>query len=236
MVGSRTVGLLAAEWALRLAAVAAAVAALWMVLGSNGLGLVSAYGKPGATDDASVVMSERTALSGGPGLASVRAANDRLGPLEERSDRAASGTGRPGHPELAEVSGPAEVSVAFWNPSRSQRWAWLLVRAVPAAAVAVGLWLLALITRTARRGDPFTQANVRRLAGITAAVAVTGVVGSWGAALVRRWLLDASELRDQVPLDFSLSFGFVGVVLVLGVLTEVWRRGVAMRQDLEGLV
>ena len=37
-------------------------------------------------------------------------------------------------------------------------------------------------------------------------------------------------------MDFSLSFGFVGLVLVLGVVTGVWRRGVAMREDLDGLV
>jgi hypothetical protein len=37
-------------------------------------------------------------------------------------------------------------------------------------------------------------------------------------------------------LVFSLSFGFIAVVLVLGVITEAWRRGVAMREDLDGLV
>jgi Cro/C1-type HTH DNA-binding domain len=47
---------------------------------------------------------------------------------------------------LAEVSGPTEVSVSFWNPTATQRWAWLLVRAVPAGSVAVALWLLAALT------------------------------------------------------------------------------------------
>ena len=37
-------------------------------------------------------------------------------------------------------------------------------------------------------------------------------------------------------MDFSLSFGFVGLVLVPDVVTGVWRRGVAMREDLDGLV
>jgi hypothetical protein len=46
---------------------------------------------------------------------------------------------------LAEVSGPTEVSVSFWNPTATQRWAWLLVRGA-GRSVAVALWLLAALT------------------------------------------------------------------------------------------
>ena len=57
-----------------------------------------------------------------------------------------------------------------------------------------------------------------------------------GTSFVRRWLLDRSDAAGLVPMDCDLSFGFVGLVLVLGVVTDVWRRGVAMREDLDGLV
>jgi hypothetical protein len=179
-----------------------------------------------------MVMNERTELTGAAGLASVAAANARLGSLEQRSDQAAGGSTS----NWAEVSGPTEVSVSFWNPTLAQRWAYVLVRALPAAAAAAGLWLLAALIRSCRVRDPFTRRNVRRLGWITVLTAASGVIGDWGASFVRRWLLDSSDAAGLVPVDFSLSFGFVGLVLVLGVVTGVWRRGVGMREDLDGLV
>ena len=133
--------LAAVEWLLRGAAVLAAAAALWMLLGANGFGLVSSYGRPGAPSDASLVMNERVTIEREAGLATVRAVNERLGSLEQRSDAAAT-SGQRG-PDLAEAAGPTEVTVQFWSPTGVQRWAWLLVRAVPAVLAAIGLWLLA---------------------------------------------------------------------------------------------
>ena len=71
---------------------------------------------------------------------------------------------------------------------------------------------------------------------LTGLVAAGGLIGDWGASLVRLWLIDSSDLGSLVPHDAELGFTFLGVVLLLGVVTEVWRRGVAMREDLEGLV
>ena len=231
-VGTSSVELAIAEGALRVAAVLALVASLALLLGTNGLGLLSGRSPLHVTREAEMVMSERTELTGTAGLASVAAANAHLGSLEQRSDQGATGSTT----NWAEVSGPTEVSVSFWNPTLAQRWAYVLVRALPAAAAAAGLWLLAALIRSCRVDDPFTRRNVRRLGWITVLTAAGGVVGDWGASFVRRWLLDSSDAAGLVPMDFSLSFGFVGLVLVLGVVTGVWRRGVAMREDLDGLV
>jgi hypothetical protein len=231
-VGTSSVELAIAEGALRVAAVLALVVSGALLLGSDGVGLLEGRGPFPVAQDAAMVMQERTELTGAPGLASVAAANARLGSLEQRSDRTVGGITA----NLAEVSGPTEVSVSFWNPSRPQRSAYVLVRALPAAAAAAALWLLADLTRSCRGGDPFTGRNVRRLGWITVLTAAGGVIGDWGASFVRRWLLDSSDVAGLVPMDFSLSFGFVGLVLVLGVVTGVWRRGVAMREDLDGLV
>ncbi len=231
-VGTSRVELAIAEGALRVAAVLALAASLALLLGTNGLGLLSGRSLLHVRQEAEMVMNERTELTGTAGLASVAAANARLGSLEQRSDRAASGSAT----NWAEVSGPTEVSVSFWNPSLAQRWAYVLVRALPAAAAAAGLWLLAALIRSCRVDDPFTRQNVRRLGWITVLTAAGGVIGDWGASFVRRWLLDSSDAAGLVPMDFSLSLGFVGLVLVLGVVTGVWRRGVSMREDLDGLV
>lgn len=224
--------LVVAEWLLRAGAVLALLTAVALLLGGNGFGLVSdSVPLLGSQNE---VMSERTEITGDEGLATVRAVNDRLGPLERRTDAAAvpGATAR----NWAEASGPTEVTVQLWNPSTAQRWAWTLVRAVPALAAGLALWLLAGVAWNARQGEAFSRANVLRLEWVTGLVVVAGVVGEWGATFVRRWLLDSSDLGGVVPTDFSLSFAFLGIVAVLGIVTAVWRRGVAMREDLDGLV
>lgn len=229
---SRSADLVAAEWLLRVGAVGALLTAVALLLGTNGLGVVS--GSVPLLGSQNSVMSERTEITGAEGLATVTAVNDRLGPLEQRTDAAA----RPGGTERnwAEAAGPTEVTVQLWNPTTTQRWAWTLVRAVPALAAGLALWLLAGVAWNARQGDAFTRDNVRRLQAVTGLTLLAGLVGEWGTTFVRRWLLDSSDLGRLVPVDFDMSFAFLGLVAVLAVVTTVWRRGVAMREDLEGLV
>ena len=223
--------LVVAEWLLRAGAVLALLTAVALLLGTNGLGLVP--GSVPLLGSQNEVMSERTEITGAEGLATVQAVNDRLGPLEQRTDAARSGaTVR----NWAEAAGPTEVTVQLWSPSTAQRWAWTLVRAVPALAGGLALWLLAGVAWSARQGDAFTRDNVRRLQAVTALTVLAGLVGEWGTTFVRRWLLDSSDLGALVPTDFSMSFAFLGLVAVLAVITTVWRRGVRMREDLDGLV
>ncbi len=221
------------EWLLRGAAVLAAAAALWMLLGANGFGLVSSYGRPGAPSDASLVMNERVTHRGGRRAGdrarSQPAARVARAALRRRRDV------RPARPEPRR-GGRARPTSRCSSGTRPapQRWAWLLVRAVPAAFAAIGLWLLADLTRSARRGSPFTRRNVHRLMVLTSLVAAGGLIGDWGAAAVRFWVIDSSDLGSLVSPGGEMSFAFLGVVLLLGVVTEVWRRGVAMREDLDG--
>ncbi len=208
------------EGLVRVVAVLALVGALALVIGAPGLGAKLPGWLPGSAGSSAII--ERTDLTGAAAQASVSAANAAI------SQRAGQ--------SRATASGPTEVTIELTEVSGAQRWAWVLVRALPALAVAVGLWLLAGLVRSVRDGDPFTRTNVRRLTWITVAVFAAGLSGDWAATFVRRWLLDSSGARDLVPTDFTMSFAFVGVALLLAVITAVWRRGVALRDDLEGLV
>jgi hypothetical protein len=223
------------EAVIRVASVLAIVAFVWMLAGNNGFGVVQSFGMPGSPQEAAMVTNERVTLRGAPALASVEAANTTLGSLESRSSARAAEVAPSQAGPLVELTGPTQASATFWDATGTQRWAWILVRALAALCSGAALWLLADIVKSAR-SDPFTSRNVHRLGAMTALVAVAGVAGDWGTAAVRWWLISSSDAGDTVRLDLDVSFGFVALVLGLGVVTVVWRRGVAMREDLVGLV
>lgn len=59
---------------------------------------------------------------------------------------------------------------------------------------------------------------------------------TWSGAFLDRWLLDTSAAEKIVAMTFDFSFLPAIGGLLIGVLAEVWRRGMAMREDLDGLV
>lgn len=130
--------------------------------------------------------------------------------------------------------------VSFYEPSVSQRLAYVGLQSLLSLGVAWLWWTLARLVTAARDGDPFTGENVGRLRAIGWLVLVGGpayVVGIW---LVHRWLLATSELAGEASVSAlgwrDVPWWSVGVGLSVLVLTAVWRHGVAMRRDVEGLV
>lgn len=231
----------ALSWLLRLSAVPLLLTAIALTLGPNGLGLLSTDQTHwwAGTRDAIFIMSEQAQVAPRLGEPVMDQLGNRVGSVESRSDEMvrayeASPTGMSS--VLAEFNGYPQIEVSFWGPSLGQRWAWVTVRALPALAGALGLWILAALVRSAGAGDPFTRRNVRRLTQLTALVLVAGIVGDWGREAVRLWLLETSDLAGDLVADARFSWWWLGVAAVLGVITAVWRRGVAMRADLEGLV
>jgi hypothetical protein len=108
------------------------------------------------------------------------------------------------------------------------RVAWGLMSLLPALIVGGALWIVFRLLRDER--DPFTMVNVKRLqilAGLAAAyLAVMGVRG-----------LIEMELEFSLGLDApDTEFAFVVplfLALLCGALAEVFRRGVAMREEQE---
>lgn len=129
---------------------------------------------------------------------------------------------------------------SFYEPSGLQRLAYVGLQCSLSLGFAWLWWTLARLVVSAREGDPFTQANVGRLRAIGWLVLVGGPVYAVGMWLIHRWLLATSELADEAtvwPLDWrDIPWWSVGVGLAVLVLAAVWRRGVAMRHDVEGLV
>lgn len=93
---------------------------------------------------------------------------------------------------------------------------------------------LAQIIDTVGQGDPFTEANAKRLTrmGWTAiAIQVIAIP----AGLLSVWL-EPQLHEGTFSVDSDFSFTGIGLALVLFILARVFRKGTEMRDDLEGTV
>lgn len=129
--------------------------------------------------------------------------------------------------------------LTFWDPGMLGRVAWLVAMALIPAGLAWLWWMLSRMVGSARRGDPFTHRNARRLALAGALVALGPTSALLAQQAVLRWMLAGSTAAGKADIWFrweSVPLWPLGVGLALLVLAAVWRHGVAMREDLEGLV
>jgi DUF2975 family protein len=129
--------------------------------------------------------------------------------------------------------------LTFWDPSRATELGFLLLGVLPWLALAWLWWSLAKVAGSARTGDPFVSGTARFLA-------LAGGLLFLGPALlllarlgVLAWMLEESTASGKAHVWFQWAMVPVwptGIGLALLVLAVVWRRGVRMRDDLEGLV
>ena len=80
--------------------------------------------------------------------------------------------------------------------------------------------------------------NVRRIKTIALIVGVGGIFGQYAAGFADSMVVITRDLPDtpSLFLGFSFSLGPLVAMLVIFLLAEVFRRGVALRDDVEGLV
>ena len=129
--------------------------------------------------------------------------------------------------------------LTFRDPGMLSRAGWLVAIALIPAGLAWLWWTLSRMVGSARRGDPFTHRNARRLAVAGALVALGPTFALLAQQAVLRWMLARSTAVEKADIWFrweSVPLWPLGVGLALLVLAAVWRHGVAMREDLEGLV
>jgi len=129
--------------------------------------------------------------------------------------------------------------LTFWDPGMLSRAAWLVAIALIPVGLAWLWWTLSRIVGSARRGGPFTHRNARRLAVAGALVGLGPMLALLAQQAVVRWMLASSTAAGKADIWFRwerVPLWPLGVGLALLVLAAEWRRGVAMREDLEGLV
>ncbi|HEX5000650.1 MAG TPA: DUF2975 domain-containing protein [Terriglobia bacterium] len=131
------------------------------------------------------------------------------------------------------------------NPDRTVKILGVLSTVPMDMLVLSVIWLLRSIVQTtagtdASEGDPFVRSNVWRLR-VIAGILVAAPVIDGGAEIIRSELI--SRVFPNLPvettmLEFDVSFMFIcfGMGILTMVLAEVFKIGVRLREDTEGLV
>jgi hypothetical protein len=140
-------------------------------------------------------------------------------------------------PHGATLDGPATVQVLLTDATLGER----LTQAIPAfmvagLTIAVALLLFGLL-RSTQAGEAFTRRNVMRINIIALIVGVGGMLVQFAGGFADNAIYASDRLPDA---DFSFDLTFtpmpLAAMMVIALVGEAFRRGVALREDTEGLV
>ena len=221
-------------WILRGAAALSAAPCLLWLLGATGTGWLFA----GPESMSSAAQHLDAEAAGGHPTFPVRIEEEVWEDLvdEDAYFNSSDGYSVPG--AFAEFS--VRWQVVAWEPTLLQRGILLALQCLLSLGIAWLWWSLSTLVASSRRDDPFTLDNARRVRWMGLLLVVGGPAYAVLTRLVHGWLLADSELADRASMvaawwaDFPWWSGAVGLALLA--LASVWRRGAAMRHDLEGLV
>lgn len=220
--------LLPAQILVALGIVMTLTAGLAVVVGPNGLQWVHYDPRWPVVGDNALPMSAEAVLNDDAGVVVQNT------PVWENTSGGARDVATGGPP--LEVTGPFTAHVRFMAPTSGARWAWVAWRAAEPLLVTACLMVVLRLVRSARSGSPFTRVNARRLQLLALLVGVGGTLLSATGALVRQRLLDTSAAASIVERHWSIAFAPLLAGVLIWVIAEVWRSGITMADDLEGVV
>lgn len=135
---------------------------------------------------------------------------------------------------------PGASRLVTWDPTALQNIVLVGLHVAIYVAVAFIAISLARLVAGSRGTSPFTSRNVRRLRWMGLLLMIGAPVASFANWLVLRWIVESSSMGDRVSVyDYRISSAPIWTMLVgaaVLVLADVWRRGVQMADDVEGLV
>lgn len=128
------------------------------------------------------------------------------------------------------------MELTFWGPTWKDRFGFAGPQLAAQAVILLVLWLLWRIVRTVPTFEVFTPANVRRMVGIGLAVSVGGTVVQLLGYAAHKGIVARSAADGIVDVAFSFSFLPLVIGAIVLLLAEVFRQGVRLRADVDGLV
>jgi Protein of unknown function (DUF2975) len=140
-------------------------------------------------------------------------------------------------PRGAASDGEATIEVLLRDATLGER----AVHAGPgffgaAATIAIALLLFQLL-RTTQAGDPFIKPNVRRINTIALIVGFVGTLGPLAQGMADSTIYTTGRLPEPETLYIgTISLAPLAVMMVILLIGETFRRGVALRDDVEGLI
>ena len=141
-------------------------------------------------------------------------------------------------PRGATHDGQATVVLLLKDATLSERLGQALPGLLIAAMAVAVAWLLFQLLRDTQAKEPFTRRNVRRINLIALIVGVGGVLGQLAVAFADNAIYLTGRLPHSsfVPFEATFSPAPLFAMFVIAFIGEVFRRGVALRDDVEGLV
>ena len=136
--------------------------------------------------------------------------------------------------------GEVSVPLLLHDPTLGERLSSGAPNLLLAATIIAISWLLFHLLRSTEAREPFTRRNVRRINMMALIVGVGGTVTQFVQGFADSAILTSGRLPDSSAngLIFELSFSLfpLVVMLLLALIGEAFRRGVELREDVEGLV
>jgi hypothetical protein len=128
------------------------------------------------------------------------------------------------------------MKLTFWGLTFVDRLSFALPPLLWAALTLAVIWLLWRIVRTVSTGEVFSAVNARRVTAIGLLIAVGASLLQLATYWLDKGVIARSAAAGVLDVPFSFSFVplWVGAVIVL--LAEVFRQGVRLRTEVEGLV
>ena len=141
-------------------------------------------------------------------------------------------------PRGATHDGNATVELMLTDATLGERLTQALPELLIAAMTIAVAWLLYQLLRDTQSKEPFTRRNVWR---ITTTALIVGI-GMWPVQFAQGVADNMIQTSGRIPDQGDLSFVFTFTALplaagiVVALIGEAFRRGVELRDDVEGLV
>ena len=139
------------------------------------------------------------------------------------------------------VTGDLPVRVTMANPPLSQFLLLVGTHAPGFLLLVAGLWLIQRVAASIRRGDPFQEANARRLRWVGILLLLGYPLSVFVGGFFQNWFFSNEHSPALPPAEITIGFPVISLAAILGgfcflVLAEVFRYGVRLREDVEATV
>jgi len=141
-------------------------------------------------------------------------------------------------PRGATHDGNATVDLLLPDATLGERFAQALPELLIASLTIAVAWMLFQLLRSTQAREPFTRRNVRLINAIALVIGLGGMVAQFAQGFADNAIHATGRLPDPSSLTFVMTFTPLPLVvmLVIALIGEAFRRGVELRDDVEGLV
>jgi hypothetical protein len=141
-------------------------------------------------------------------------------------------------PRGATPDGTATMVLLLKDATLVERLGQALPGLLVVAMTTAVAWLLLQLLRSTQAQEPFTRQNVMRINKIALIVGFGGVLWQLASAVADNAIYATDRLPRLAYLPFEATFSLFPLLamFVIALIAEAFRRGVVLRDDVEGLI